>query len=844
VCEDEKGEANKESNKTMKATIASPLLACELLLAFAVCSPPALASDNDNWGSGVQALLPANAASNPRVSLRSVSCASPGNCTAVGEYTDSSNGRAGAIWTETSGTWDTGVASTVSGVVSCPSVGNCTVIGGGQVLSETGGTWGSATEVVPPANAKGGVSILSQLSCPSAGNCTAAGGYTDSSGHHEGLLVTETKGTWGTGIETSLPANAEPETDAYIESLSCASPGNCTAVGEYHDGAVGKPEGFLVTETEGTWASAVQAKPPANAEPDSTMMVRGVSCGSVGNCAVVGEYFDASGDLQGYMLNETEGTWGPGVEARVPANGSSRSGGVLFKEVQCASAGNCTAVGSGGLFFTETSGVWGTGVEAPMPVGALLGPSLVAGSLSCPLAGDCSYVDGYEDSTLHFQGLLLTENQGTWSPALRAALPDNAATEPEVFLYSVSCASPGHCTAVGEYTNSEGHVQGLLLTAAPATADLSVSGPLGGAFVGSPISASQVSVTLTGGSAPSGSITFTVFGPQATAPSSCTSSGTVVGTASAYGDGTYQPSASFTPPSPGKYWWYARYGGDVGDEPATSVCGGLSMTGTTVVPKATPTLSASGPMGGIAGSQISASSISATLAEGFSPTGPITFTVFGPQSSPPSPCASGGMTVGTASVNGNGTYQPSAGFTPSVPGDYWWYASYGGDTGDEPATSACGALMAQTVVAPAPITPSNSGNGSSSGPGPGFGTGIGAKPSAPALSHVALVSKRVAAKKSVALRLTLSQAATIKVVIAQNVKGHELGGVCKQAAKGRRCTTTAKRRTLTFSGSTGSNTFKLRLAGLGTGRYTTTITAENASGKSSLVRLAFTITRR
>ena len=110
--------------------------------------------------------------------------------------------------------------------------------------------------------------------------------------------MTETNGTWGTGVEASLPANANPDSEAYIEGLSCASPGNCAAVGEYYDGAVDEPEIFLLTETEGTWGTAVQAEPPANAHPNWNTIVKGVSCGSVGNCAVVGEYFDTSGEMR------------------------------------------------------------------------------------------------------------------------------------------------------------------------------------------------------------------------------------------------------------------------------------------------------------------------------------------------------------------------------------------------------------------------------------------------------------------------------------------------------------------------------------------------------------------
>ena len=69
--------------------------------------------------------------------------------------------------------------------------------------------------------------------------------------------------------------------------------------------------------------------------------------------------------------------------------------------------------------------------------------------------------------------------------------------------------------------------------------------------------------------------------------------------------------------------------------------------------------------------------------------------------------------------------------------------------------------------------------------------------------------------------------------------------MCKPTArKGKSCTTTVEKRTLTFSGSAGSNALELKLAGLGKGSYTATITVENANGKSSPVRLAFTIANK
>ena len=119
------------------------------------------------------------------------------------------------------------------------------------------------------------------------------------------------------------------------------------------------------------------------------------------------------------------------------------------------------------------------------------------------------------------------------------------------------------------------------------------------------------------------------------------------------------------------------------------------------------------------------------------------------------------------------------------------------------------------------------------------------KPPAPALSHVKLGSKLLTAKKGGSLQFVVSQAAMIEVVIAQNVKGHKLRGVCIPVANKRHaCTITVPRRTLTFSAPAGSNTFKLKLAGLSRGNCSATVTARDANGTSQMVKLTFTITNR
>ena len=75
----------------------------------------------------------------------------------------------------------------------------------------------------------------------------------------------------------------------------------------------------------------------------------------------------------------------------------------------------------------------------------------------------------------------------------------------------------------------------------------------------------------------------------------------------------------------------------------------------------------------------------ATLGNGSSPTGTITFNLFGPNDAT---CAGSPAFTDVAAVSGNGSY-PSADFTPAQEGTYRWIASYSGDATNAPVTGAC-----------------------------------------------------------------------------------------------------------------------------------------------------------
>jgi len=144
-----------------------------------------------------------------------------------------------------------------------------------------------------------------------------------------------------------------------------------------------------------------------------------------------------------------------------------------------------------------------------------------------------------------------------------------------------------------------------------------------------------------------------------------------------------------TPSSPGSHAIVATYSGDSN---YASSFGDLSQ----VVEKAVPTLATAASSGARVGSSMSDA---ATLSGGYTPTGTITFSLYGPAD--PS-CTSSPLATLTASVAGAGTYN-SGSYTPTAPGTYHWIASYAGDGSNAAVSGACGDPGESVTVVDAPI---------------------------------------------------------------------------------------------------------------------------------------------
>ena len=72
----------------------------------------------------------------------------------------------------------------------------------GARAAASGGTWGKAEEVPGTAALNtAGAAAINSVSCASAGNCSAGGGYYGGATGDQAFVVSEVKGTWGKAEE-------------------------------------------------------------------------------------------------------------------------------------------------------------------------------------------------------------------------------------------------------------------------------------------------------------------------------------------------------------------------------------------------------------------------------------------------------------------------------------------------------------------------------------------------------------------------------------------------------------------------------------------------------------------
>jgi hypothetical protein len=457
----------------------------------------------------------------PSMQLSSLSCAASTDCSVTGVFEDGLGDSQGLFATETAGRWGaTSVARLPAGAstdpfraadggglvdISCPGDGDCVAVGRytdatgidrALAFTESDGHWARGTRLLLPRNAirapmpKTGATEdvdMYSVGCASVGNCVAVGTYETDAEVWQGLIVSEAGGHWRRGTEAPLPAGAPAEgQDAVLLSTSCTTGSSCTIAGDYVN-AQGHQEALLVSgrgpgwpgSGSGGWTVSPSPATPADANTSPNVTPTSISCSDGGDCAVVGTYINPLDNSLGLLLSESGGSYAGGIGVQLPA-GAAPAGTVgdqtaVLSSVNCPAAGSCTAVGwyfdnyenGQGLLVSQKNGVWQPATQLTLPLNAVGGLEKQSAGLdwvSCASVGNCLATGVYTDLGYNSQGLIVSEQNGYWQPAVEAPLPRDAAGTQSAATDQADCSAVGDCDVIGEYYNNHGRLLGYTLS--------------------------------------------------------------------------------------------------------------------------------------------------------------------------------------------------------------------------------------------------------------------------------------------------------------------------------------------------------------------------------------------
>ena len=380
--------------------------------------PPILLGSGSSWLKAEPALLPG-----PAGLLFSVACPSPTRCVAVG-WVSVNASQPGLLLIQSGSSVTAKAAPFPAGnqteivlfSVACATASSCVAVGDdnaglGILVSGAAQRWATKIAPLPHDAARSPDVTIYYVVCPAVTSCIAVGDYKDSSGHQQGLLLSGSGSVW-TATQAPMPNDAAANPEATLQSVACPSASRCLAVGNYTDSS-GHSQGVVETRFGSRW-TPTQAPLPAGASVAPGVGLDSVSCPSTSFCVVLGNYQDSSGNFQGLLLSPTGSAW-KAIRAPLPANAASAAN-PTFAAVACAAVSRCTATGeytdtSGhqqGFAVTRSGSIW-SAAETPVPAGANANPSVSLSALACPAVSRCAVLGEYTDSAGRTQGLLLTQ---------------------------------------------------------------------------------------------------------------------------------------------------------------------------------------------------------------------------------------------------------------------------------------------------------------------------------------------------------------------------------------------------------------------------------------------------
>jgi hypothetical protein len=391
------------------------------------------------------------------------------------------------------------------------------------------GKW-SVVATPMPAGVVAAAAQLSAVACPRPANCTAVGEYLDSANQIQGLIATESAGTWvlakaplpkgvsdlggivatpGVGPivvgpnDPYLPPSYYAPSAPGLDAVVCPSADSCVAIGEGAAGD-GSPRAIVLAESAGKWRA--DALLPAGVPASTPSILEGLACGAIGRCVATGAYIP-SGIKTAFILTLSGGVWAPSTAPLPSGAGSSTPSNLAA--VSCPTARSCTAVGSfaaqHGLLETKSGSKWAATI-APVPADDATAQAALD-YVSCPRRGTCTALGLTLTGPAGAQsgnGLILTESGRRWTavdapvppgspePAESGVLNGCCGTGPMIYRpVGLSC-HPGYCVAAegeawqnfGTFEAPEVDLGGVILTRRSGGAWKAVQAPVPGGSSG------------------------------------------------------------------------------------------------------------------------------------------------------------------------------------------------------------------------------------------------------------------------------------------------------------------------------------------------------------------------
>jgi hypothetical protein len=326
---------------------------------------------------------------------------------------------------------------------------------GASAAAAAASSWRSRAVVAPPGAASNPDAGLYGVTCTSAKDCVAGGAYEDSAGNGVPMVATESRGHWGRASEIRLPANAAADPHAEVNEVACWAARSCIAVGYYQDSLTSADQGFIATESNGSWRQAFAPALPANASATPAAWLYGAACWGRRSCVAVGSYLDSAGGDGLMAVSESGGKWRRATQIALPSGAPAKYGAEIAS-VACPAARSCVAVGfyysstetAEGLEVTEAKGKWHRAVEVKPPAGAQQSKGDYLVSVSC-WSTSCLAIGAYPASGS--KSMAASYVRGHWRRAVHVDVtPRGAGANADAGLDAVACTARG-CTAVGDY---------------------------------------------------------------------------------------------------------------------------------------------------------------------------------------------------------------------------------------------------------------------------------------------------------------------------------------------------------------------------------------------------------